>query len=264
VRRRLSPSEADAPRRSGLYKALHRDPFSIPQLGRYRHGRQEGDPDARRDHVHDRVQAHRVDFCVPLRPRRTTDLIYLLTQAVSFAQEDDVLVFEVDFPYPRFACQRVRLGEHDHERVGQELHSLEVGKLRLEGNYQEVEPAAPDELDQVVRLLLAEEQAEVGEPPVEERQGVRQDVRRNRRQDAEAKNATERISARRCAVDHVVDVGEDPPRRFDKLLAGRCHHHSSPVTLEEPHAERFLELLNLRAQARLGDEALCCCLAKAQ
>ena len=56
-------------------------------------------------------------------------------------------------------------------------------------------------------------------------------------------------------LDDLVAGVEDAARALDDLLAGRRELHALGRAFDELHAEIFLELLELRRQRRLADEA---------
>src|SRR4029079_6451879 len=65
----------------------------------------------------------------------------------------------------------------------------------------------------------------------------------------------ERVAVAARQLDDLVAGVEDAPRAFHDLLARGGQLHAFWRALDELHAEVFLELLQLRGQRRLADEA---------
>ena len=85
-------------------------------------------------------------------------------------------------------------------------------------------------------------------------QDARQQVGADRRDDAEAQAAGERFAGRAGRVDQVADVAEDGAGARRHLGAERRQHDGAPGALDQRRAEQALEVLEARAERRLGDE----------
>src|SRR5262249_7553577 len=79
------------------------------------------------------------------------------------------------------------------------------------------------------------------------------EVRRDGRDDADAKRARQRISDPLGRGREVVRFEEKAARAVEELFACCGDEDAAAVALEEAHAERLLELGQLRAQRRLRD-----------
>ena len=101
----------------------------------------------------------------------------------------------------------------------------------------------------------AELEAELGVAPAHARQRARKQVGGDGRDHAEAQPPGERpgVGARRC--DDVLDLLEHAARAAHQGVAGRRRQHLAPIALVEPDVEQRLELLHLRAEARLSHAA---------
>ena len=86
------------------------------------------------------------------------------------------------------------------------------------------------------------------------RQDAWQQIEADGRDDAEPEPARERLAGRAGRVDQVVEVAQDGARAADYLVAERCQHDRAPGALDERRAEQRLEVLEARAQRRLGDQ----------
>ena len=86
--------------------------------------------------------------------------------------------------------------------------------------------------------------------------GAGQQVGRDRRDDADAQRPGQRIAQPPGGVDQIVGVDQHAARALDQVLARRREQHAPAVALEQAHAERALELRELRAQRRLRHAAL--------
>ena len=65
----------------------------------------------------------------------------------------------------------------------------------------------------------------------------------------------QRVAQPPGGVDQVVRLDQHAARARDQLLARRRRQHAPAIALEEAHAQRALELGELRAQRRLGHAA---------
>jgi len=106
-----------------------------------------------------------------------------------------------------------------------------------------------------VGFLLHQQQFEPRESGTHRGQDVRQQVRRQRREQAESHGAGFRILAASRQFTHLRDFGDDLARAFGDLAADRRQHHPPRCAFHQRHAKLILQLADLRGQRRLADEA---------
>ena len=125
-----------------------------------------------------------------------------------------------------------------------------------QGEHDGVEPAAVQLVEQRVGLVLDEQHLEVGEPGPQRRHDVGQQVRPERREQCRG-GSSPTAASRALGGDRPDPLGlvEHHARRLDHLAAGLGEHHVARAALDQLDAELLLQLLQLRRQGRLADEA---------
>jgi hypothetical protein len=104
------------------------------------------------------------------------------------------------------------------------------------------------------RFFLDEQQFQPRETLADARHDVRQQIRAERREDAQAQRAGFRIDrAPRDRLD-LVDLAQHAARALRDLAADFGEQHLARRALDEGDAELVFELLDLRRQRRLADE----------
>src|SRR5690606_15339266 len=96
-----------------------------------------------------------------------------------------------------------------------------------------------------------EQQLELGEAILDGGDDVRQQVRRERREQAEPQRGRLGVGRTLGEGVDVVDLAQDRPRRAHDLLAGGGEHGASRRALDEIDSELAFELLELGRQRRL-------------
>ena len=110
-------------------------------------------------------------------------------------------------------------------------------------------------VDEFGRRALVQYEAELRVGLLQRRDEPGKHVGRERRDDAEPQHAAERrLLAAREVADRAYLV-EDGAGAGDDALAGGGRLHAARGALEEPHAERLLELPHLGAERRLAHMA---------
>jgi len=140
-----------------------------------------------------------------------------------------------------------------HERVTRDDRALDVPDVGLQREQRGIERARLQAAHEVGGLLLSPHH---GEPRMRAAQGGRrrgQQVRRDRRDDADLQVSTQRIARARGHFHQIGRLAQDRARPLDHLASGRGQEHAPPVALEDPHAQRALEVRELGAQRGLGD-----------
>ena len=142
-------------------------------------------------------------------------------------------------------------GRRQNERVAADDLMLEVAEVGFQGEESRVELAPLDALHENGSLVLRPQQAETREGLAQRRIDCRQQVWPDGRNDAEAQRSGERIDVTLRHFGQILGLEQHAPRPRHQLLARRRQKHPPPIALEEPHAERSLQLGHLRAQRGL-------------
>jgi hypothetical protein len=128
-----------------------------------------------------------------------------------------------------------------------------LAELGLEGDETGVEGPFRELADDLRRLELAKYERQFGKPARNRRRDLGQEIGSDGRDHADAQCPGERIARARRGRNEVLQFEEHTTRTIDKLLPGRRDEYAAPVTLEELHSQRRLELLDLGAKRGLRD-----------
>ena len=153
------------------------------------------------------------------------------------------------------ARERVRRGHREHERLFEERQRLEIVALDRQREQQQLELARPQAGDDALRLILAQQQLELGVGGAHRRQRARQQIWRDGWDHAEREPAGEGALRHARLVEQVVDAAQRLARALDHARSGGRHEHLAPVALEQPQAQQLLELADLERERRLRDRA---------
>ena len=104
-------------------------------------------------------------------------------------------------------------------------------------------------------LFLDQQQFQLRESLAHPRNDVRQQIRPQRRKDAESHRAGFRILAAARGFLHFLDIRHDPACALGRLTSRGRQHDVARCALHERDAEFLFEFLDLRRQCRLADEA---------
>ncbi len=252
-RRAWSPHEADGPARHRLGERSNLE-LPAPVLDGHGDRRKQCDARAARDHLCERREARGPEGSLRgLHP--VAEGQRLIPEAVPLFEQEHVLPLEVRDVQPPLARERMPLGQRGHEWIGSDVRASALAHVGLEREQPSVQCPFRQLAHDVRGLLLPEEERELRVLCADSGHHVRQQVRRDGREDANAQRAREWIPQSCCHDEQILG--------FEQHAAGACHdvgprarhEHAAPIALEDAHAEHGLELLNLRAQRRLRDVA---------
>ena len=130
------------------------------------------------------------------------------------------------------------------------------GLLDGQREQQHVERAFVQLMQQLLRLRLADVQVERGILPAQHRQQRRQQVGRDRGDDAEVQRARQLARPLAREVAEVAHLGEDAGRPLRDLPPLGGQPHALGPALQQLQAQLALQLLDLHRQGRLGDGAM--------
>ena len=132
------------------------------------------------------------------------------------------------------------------------MQLIVVDRLREHGR---VEAAFAELLQHDLGLLLDEQEFESRKTLADLRHDMRQQVRPERRKDAEPDGAGFRILGAPRDLADLLDFVQHFARALRDLATDFGEQHLARRALDERDAELFLELADLRRQRRLADEA---------
>jgi hypothetical protein len=141
------------------------------------------------------------------------------------------------------------------ERVLEEGQRLDVGGLHRQGQNQHVELAVGQLVQERVGPRLAQVQLQIRIALAQERQKWRQQVGRDRGNDAEVQRTSQNAVAVMRIVDQIAHVGDDAGGASRDLLAPLGQLHALPPALDQHGLQLPLQLLDLHRQRRLRDGA---------
>ena len=180
----------------------------------------------------------------------------LIAQAVPVVEQQHVGAAELAH-LGRRGPARERMGarRRQHERIAPDRLALEIAEIGLQRQQRPLERPLLDRPHQHVGLLFRPANDQPRLRAAERRHDPRQEIGRDRGDDAEPQPGRARIAEAPGGVGEIVGLRQQTPRAGDDLLARRGRQHAAAVALEQAHAERRLELGQLRAQRRLRHAA---------
>ena len=221
----------------------------------HRERRQQGDADVGGDHLAQRLQAGRAEAGFLAGAGQFADFERLIAQAVAVFEQKQALVGEIA-ETQRFALgQFVIFGHGEQERFLEQELGMQLVVVNRQGEDHCVETAFAQLLEQGFGLLFDEQHFQAREARARLRHDVRQQIRAECGKDAEAQRA--RLGIDRAPRDRLdlFDLGQHAACARDDLLARFGQQHFARRALDESDAEFVFELLDLRRQRRLADEA---------
>ncbi len=210
------------------------------ELGRHRLAQQGGDREASRDGGVDGILVGDLQQNAPVAASRAQRLHDDRTEAAVLAADGN-----------RQGCAPVSVaaGRADPDEIVGHEHLASADGVAV-GGQRQVDAAAGQVLDEVVRVLGDEADLHAGKRRVEAAQDRRHVGRDEVDGDAEAHLAFE---ARRVhALPHLVVEGDDAAGEAEQALAGRGEREALVLALEQRLAEAVLEPLQLQADGGLG------------
>ncbi len=132
------------------------------------------------------------------------------------------------------------------------MQLIVVDRLR---EHAGVEPAFAQLAQHDLGLFLDEQELQARKPLANARHDMRQEIRPERRKDAEPHGAGFRILRAPRDLPDLLDLVEHFARALRDLAADFGQQHLARRALDQRDAELVLELANLRRQRRLADEA---------
>src|SRR5581483_6153575 len=254
-RRALAPDHRDAAARRvpAEFYEVH---VLGPRDGRL-HGerRKERDADVRGDHLPQRFEARGAEARFLGGARELTDLERLVAQAMAVLEQQKALIGEIVELEARLAREFVALGDGEQERLLEQEFAVKLIVVDRQREDRGVEAAFAQLPQHDLGFLLDEQQFEPREAFADARDHVRQQVRPERREDAEPDRS--RFGIERASRDRadLLDFVEHLARALGDLAADVGEQHLARRALDERHAELILELLDLRGEGRLAHEA---------
>ena len=145
---------------------------------------------------------------------------------------------------------------HGHrEGLGEQLPGLYSVHLDRQRENPQIDLAELQLLQHRRGLVLVEAQLQARQRFANGLRHPRQQVGPDRRKESDSQGARERVSVGTGECHHLIAGFENPARPRHDLLAGIGEGDMARLTLDELHSEVLLELLQLRRQGRLADEA---------
>ena len=155
------------------------------------------------------------------------------------------------------------VGRHgQHEVLHEELHAFESIVVHRQREQPDIEPAVAQLFVHDSALLLDQEQLDLGEPFVQRRHDMREQVGRERGEQPDPEASCLRIGRSPGHVTDGVGLAQHHPGPLHHGFADGGQHDVARVALDQLDTELTLELLDLRRQGRLTDEAGLSCTAE--
>jgi len=117
---------------------------------------------------------------------------------------------------------------------------IDDSDVRFKGNERGIEGPRIETLQQQLGVTFQPSNHQTWILAMQCRCDVRQQIRRDGRQDPDPQRARQRIAGALRGVEQVIRFHQDSPCTLDQLAADGGEEHSAPVTLEEAYAEHVL------------------------
>lgn len=249
--RPVPADDAHDARHHGLDERPHREHRVLARGHREpRHG---GHAQPRLNEAQGRAQV--LDLVEPARPDRQRRQRRFQDDPVAAeaAHRDEAMGRQVLPADPLQAGQRVVAAADQQERVPQQRLELEVGLLRAEQVDAELGLAALDGLEDVVGREIQDADADAREPRVEVLDDPRQEVVGRGRHRADRHLPRRPVRQLADAHHRGVELVEQPLGLEVEVAADAAQAELPRVALDQPHAERGLQLLDPAGQRRLRE-----------
>ena len=174
---------------------------------------------------------------------------------MAFFQQEEVLVVELVQVEALLSRQCVAGRHREHERLVEQRLDVQLVVMQRQGEDPGVQPSFPQPRQDGVGLLLDQQQLEPRKALPDTREDVRQQVGCERGKHAEPHAAGFGVLAAPRDLGHLLDFRDHPAGALGDVQADRRQHHPAWGPLHQRYTKLFLELLHLRGQRRLADEA---------
>jgi hypothetical protein len=166
-----------------------------------------------------------------------------------------VLVVEVAQLERTALRQWVLLWHRQHERFIEQRFDLQLVVMDRQRQHAGIEATVAQSRQDLVGLFLDQQQFQPRKALAHGGQHMREQVGRQRREDAQPHRAGFRILAATRDLAHLLDFGDDLARALGDLATDRGQHHPAWRAFDQGDAELVFQLADLRGQRRLADEA---------
>ena len=161
---------------------------------------------------------------------------------MTFVEQQKRLLCKLSLRHDRTVRQRVFGRTGEAERFAKQGHRAVGGTLFRQGNQQNIQRECVERVEQVVGQILPQHQPEIRKGLVQPRQQQRQNIRTERRDDAEAQHAGECPMPVADQCGDLVRLLQDAARVLNHTFPDWGEGYEPRGALHQRHAEPLFQL----------------------